>query len=164
MKYRRLTKEELIPLEKEFVQFLASNQITAEDWEDFKQIDPSAADALLDLFSDVVFDKILNDVNYIEVRDENSIKEFKFGEEKAEMIGLRFDSKISSSDITIEAILNNAETNHIPVSIIVAEKSLDSHRNEEKFVLLQSGGTIQKDSSAFDQLLRIKAESKAKSN
>ena len=36
MKYRRLNESELKDLEQDFIRFLASNQITASDWEKLK--------------------------------------------------------------------------------------------------------------------------------
>lgn len=158
MKYRRLTKEELIPLEKEFIHYLSANQITADDWEEFKKVDPDGANKLLDLFSDVVFDKILDDVHYIEVKDNKGIKVFRFTDEVAEMIGIRFDVENYPNLSTLTELLNQINSEKIPVQLVVAEKKLDESRNQEKFALLQSGGVILKDSAAFDQLAKIKNE------
>jgi hypothetical protein len=56
MKYKRLTTEELKHLEKEFVNFLASAQITGSDWEKMKANEIEKAEELLDVFSDLVFE------------------------------------------------------------------------------------------------------------
>ena len=61
MKFRRLTNEELQELEKEFVQFLVSNTVTADDWEKIKEDNPERAEGLIEIFSDIVFEKVISD-------------------------------------------------------------------------------------------------------
>jgi hypothetical protein len=66
VKYRRLRKDELEELEGEFIKFLASNTVTADDWVKTKAETPEKAEDLLDVFSDIVFEKILEKVEYLE--------------------------------------------------------------------------------------------------
>ena len=80
MKYRRLRQDELESLEKEFVRFLASNQVTAEDWEKLKAGALEKAEKLIEIFSDIVFEKILSDVEYMEFQTPRDIKTFHFEE------------------------------------------------------------------------------------
>ena len=58
MKYRRLNEAELKDLEQDFIRFLASNQVTADDWKKLKDSKSDQADGLIGLFSDQVFDKV----------------------------------------------------------------------------------------------------------
>ena len=76
MKYRRLTNDELTELEKEFVRFLASNHITALDWEKLKGHDPKRVESLIEVFSDIVFEKILQGIEYLEFKTPTDIKTF----------------------------------------------------------------------------------------
>ena len=49
MKYTRLTKEQFEELHQEFINFLATQSITAEEWEDIKKNKPEAAEQELSL-------------------------------------------------------------------------------------------------------------------
>ena len=44
MKYTRLTKEQLEELQPEFVNFLATQSISADEWEEIKREKPAAAE------------------------------------------------------------------------------------------------------------------------
>ena len=70
MRFRRLTKNELEHLEEDFVRFLASNQITADEWEKFKTEQPQKVHELLDIFSDIVLENCQLSQGFI----------FKFGQ------------------------------------------------------------------------------------
>ena len=50
MKYARLTKEQLEEMHQEFINFLATQSITAEEWEQIKKEKPEAAEEELDIF------------------------------------------------------------------------------------------------------------------
>ena len=76
MKYKRLSIEELKALEKEFISFLASAQITGQDWEKMKVEEASKAEELIDVFSDLVYEKVMNKIQYLEYRDQRSINIF----------------------------------------------------------------------------------------
>ena len=76
VKYRRLSIEELEELEKEFIQFLAVNGIDAAKWQDLKQNQIEEANEFIDSFSDLVFGKSLEGVQYIEHRTASDYKIF----------------------------------------------------------------------------------------
>ena len=66
MKYTRLTKEQLEELNQEFINFLATQSITAEEWKDIKEQKPEVAEEELDIFSDLVWEGVLSKVEYLE--------------------------------------------------------------------------------------------------
>jgi hypothetical protein len=49
-KYRTLKRDELKILEKDFVQFLVTNGIMANDWELLKIEEPEKAEGLIEMF------------------------------------------------------------------------------------------------------------------
>ena len=51
MKYSRLTKEQLEELHQEFINFLATQSITADEWSDIKINKPEVAEEELDAVS-----------------------------------------------------------------------------------------------------------------
>ena len=59
MQYTRLTKEQLEELHPEFINFLATQTITAAEWEDIKTNKPKVAEEEIDIFSDLVWEGVL---------------------------------------------------------------------------------------------------------
>ena len=78
MKYTRLTKEQLEELHKEFINFLATQSITAEEWQDIKQNKPAVAEQEIDVFSDLVWEGVLKQAKYVENISPQHIYMFHF--------------------------------------------------------------------------------------
>ena len=91
VKYRRLSNEEIIALKDDFVKFLSAQSISAPDWEKLKQTKIDRVDELIDFFSDIVMEKVLSKIEYLEVLSENEIKLFHMKDSKAKLIGLKFN-------------------------------------------------------------------------
>ena len=68
MKYRRLTLEELKPLENEFIDFLVVNGVIADDWEQLLANDVEKSNQIIDAFSEVVFEGIMRKTQFLEFR------------------------------------------------------------------------------------------------
>src|SRR5210317_2091118 len=66
MKYIRLTKEQLEELHQEFINFLATQAITGDEWTQIKAEKPEVAEQELDVFSDLVWDAVLTKAEYLE--------------------------------------------------------------------------------------------------
>ena len=80
MKYIRLTKEQLEEMHQEFINFLATQSITAEEWESIKKNKPEVAEQELDVFSDLVWEGVLSKVEYLEHFSPQHMFLFKVGE------------------------------------------------------------------------------------
>ena len=147
MKYKRLTTEELHQLEKEFVNFLASAQITGSDWEKMKRSEIEKAEELIDVFSDVVYDKIMSKVKYVDYRDKKSLNIYNCSEDKIILIGIRVKEH-SSLDLTDKDVFTqwNINNNTGAVNVVKSEKKYVKERGVEVFELLQSGCLITDDS------------------
>lgn len=160
MKYRKLTIEELTDMETEFVRFLVSNGVTADDWEKIKVENPSKAEGLIDIFSDVVFDKVLEKVKYIEHRSYNDIKTFRCLDDKIELLGIKVNNA-TGIDFTqgqaFENMMNYIK--HAPkgsIQMYSAEKGYkDNNPKKEIFNMLENGGAIS-DGKIFETLLGLK--------
>jgi hypothetical protein len=154
MKYKRLTGEELKALEKEFVNYLAAAQITAGDWEKMKKHELEKAEELIDVFSDMVYEKVLGKINYLEYRDKKTLNIYNCREKEIVLVGLRV-SITSSIDLSAEDVLNQWNNNtDNAISIIKSEKKYVKDRGIEIFDLVQSGCLIT-DSRLFEILNRI---------
>ena len=75
-KYRRLTIDELEILKEDFVKFLASNGIDSLEWMKLKTENLEEANNHIDLFSDIVIDNALNNIQWLEFFDGKSMKCF----------------------------------------------------------------------------------------
>ena len=93
MKYRILNNKELEPLKDDFIKFLSANTVTGEDWAKIKSNKPNEALKLVEIFSDVVWEKALDKIKYLEHRDDNYLKVFYCGENKIEMVGFKVSAK-----------------------------------------------------------------------
>lgn len=145
MKYKRLNIEELKALEKEFVSFLASAQITGPDWEKMKKEEAAKAEELIDVFSDLVYEKVMSKINYLEYRDQKSMNIFHCMEDKIMLVGLRVKEN-STFDLTAEDVFSQWNESTIKaVNVIKTEKKYTKDRGEEVFELLQNGCFITDD-------------------
>lgn len=81
MKYERISSEELLKLEKEFIDFLVVNGITAEDWVDIKLNKPQDAEEIILQFSDVVWESILRSTTFLKKMESNKAFYFKCDKE-----------------------------------------------------------------------------------
>ncbi|MBK9736928.1 MAG: hypothetical protein IPO92_19040 [Saprospiraceae bacterium] len=82
VKYRLLSEIELNGLEKEFIDFLIINGITADQWSAIKLAQADKAHHLIALFSDVIFEGIIRKLLYMEFVEPSGIKIFKCEAEK----------------------------------------------------------------------------------
>ena len=92
MKYTRLTKEQLEELNQEFINFLATQSITAEEWKDIKEQKPKVAEEELDVFSDLVWEGVLSKVEYLENIAPQHMYLFKVDGLQLRLIGLKIKS------------------------------------------------------------------------
>ena len=137
MRYRKLSSDELKELEKEFVDFLIVNGITADMWVDLKEKDISKADSIIDSFSDVVFEGVFRKVKYLEFITPMSIKCFQCLENEIILIGL--DSENSSDiDFTADNWMSHLEK----VKIYNSSKVYKEVRELELFQMVQKGANI----------------------
>lgn len=145
MKYKRLTVEELQQLEKEFVHFLSSAQITAQDWEKMKMNEPEKAEELIDVFSDLVYDKVMSKMKYLEYREKKTLNIFHCLDDKIILIGVRVKEH-SHLDLTAPDVFAQWNNNHAgSVDVIRTERKYLNERGVEVFELIQSGCLITDD-------------------
>lgn len=159
MKYRRLTLDELQGLEKDFIQFLAANSVTGQDWETIKNESQEKAARLIEIFSDMVFEKTLEKVTYLEQKSAREIRTFLCGSEKIKMIGilvegettLDFRKNLDPQQMMAQLSLSGAE-----LKLFQGEKTYKSSRNEELFQLMEQGALISKDGHLYHTLLQLR--------
>lgn len=159
MKYRLLTTEELQELEKEFIQFLASNQVTAQEWEDLKKQQPEKVDELIVLFSDIVFDKILKETSYLEYREPKDLKTFYCGPDKITMLGLFIEGEGDldfTQSFSPEEMVSRMKNSGAKLKMYSAEKGYQGDREQELFRMMEGGALISKDGKLYKTLMALK--------
>jgi hypothetical protein len=144
MKYARLTKEQLEELHPEFITFLATQSIDKIEWDDIKKNRPHVAEQEIDLFSDVIWDKALTNVSYIDHFSKNYIFLFKCVEE----VVFSWVVKTNNPQIDfvsadgIHWLADNLFSND--VEITRGRKDISNNRNSALFDIIKQGGIISK--------------------
>lgn len=138
MKYRILTNNELGLLEDDFHIFLDEEGIGAKEWKDYHKDSPEDAKQLLAKFSDQIFLKVLEDVEYLEHRSAKSLRLFECRKDKMVMIGLDVD-KNSKMDFTEPSTFQNRPKNISGLKSFHLEKEYDLLREDEIYHLMECG-------------------------
>lgn len=135
-KYRLLFKEELEELEPEFIQYLSANGIDADKWESIKSSDKEEMDAHIASFSDIVLQKALEKIVYLEYRTEKDLKVFHFDKSEAFYIGLKSESvDLEKLDLTNKEQLKQ-------IDLFKSTKKYAKSRELELFELLNDGCSV----------------------
>lgn len=154
MKYARLTKEQFEELHKEFINFLASQSITANEWQDIKTNKPEIAEQELDVFSDLVWEGVLSKVEYLEHVSPQQIHLFHLNEKNMHLIAIKIKNPI---DLTTTDGFNWLRENLMDddVEFLQAKKEYSEDKQADKFKLIQQGSVITKGElfTYFDKLI-----------
>ncbi len=144
MKYARLTKEQFEELHQEFINFLATQSITAAEWKQLKSEKPEIAEQELDVFSDVIWEGVLNKVNYLEHISPKQLMLFHITETFMELIAIKVGDE--NVDITTEYGYKWLQQNlhDDVVTMFTSTKAIKDDRNKDVFVLIQQGSVITK--------------------
>lgn len=144
MKYSRLTKEQFEELHKEFINFLATQSITADEWTKIKKDKPEVAEQELDVFSDLVWEGVLSKVNYLEHISANQIHLFHCLDNDMRLIALKVKNK--SIDLTSNEGFDWFRNNLLSddVEFFSAKKAYSDDKALDKFKLIQQGAVITK--------------------
>ncbi|MGV7107919.1 DUF6495 family protein [Flavobacterium sp. U410] len=144
MKYIRLTKEQLEELHPEFITFLATQSIDKKEWDVLKETKPQVAEQEIDVFSDMIWDRALTNVNFIDHFSKNYIFLFKC------IGGIVFSYVINAVNRDVDFL--SAEGIHWlsenmsskEVEIQKGKKDISVDRNGALFEIIKQGGIISK--------------------
>ena len=144
MKYRQLTKEQFEELHEEFARFLASQKIDTKEWQTLKKEKPAVAEEEMNVFSDVVWDEVLNKAEFIEHFSKSSINLFKTQQTLIERILIKTSNPkidFQSEDGVLWLTKNAGDPS---LEYFYAHKDYAKDRNIEIFDLIEKGGLITK--------------------
>ncbi|KZS41996.1 hypothetical protein AWE51_00720 [Aquimarina aggregata] len=144
MKYARLTKEQLEELHVEFINFLATQSITADEWSDIKANKPDVAEEEIDIFSDLVWEKVLDNAQYLEHFSKDQIHLFELKDNEMLLIAIKINNE--DIDVTTQAGYDWLRDNLLNDEVVFynASKAYSDDKNLDKFTLIQKGASITK--------------------
>jgi hypothetical protein len=144
MKYTRLTKEQFEELHQEFINFLATQSITADEWNDIKTKQPKVAEQELDVFSDLVWEGVLTKVTYLEHISPQQMHLFHLKENDMQLIAIKLN--IDIVDLRTSEGFNWFRDNVLSddVEFLTANKAYSDDKAMDKFKLIQQGAVITK--------------------
>lgn len=154
MKYTRLTKEQFEELHPEFTNFLASQSIDKNEWDTIKEEKPEVAEQELDVFSDLIWEGVLTNAEFLEHFSKNHI--FLFHCKKDYIDSMVLKSLVSDVDFLTKEGLQWLTDNIFTetVEILTGKKNYDKERNEAIFDLIMQG-TILSDGQLYTQIKTI---------
>ncbi|PWG04318.1 DUF6495 family protein [Polaribacter aquimarinus] len=154
MKYRQLTKEQFESLHNEFAHFLATQSIDVKEWNEIKKEKPHVAEEEMNVFSDVVWDDVLNKTKFVEHFSATTANLFKCEENEIHRIAIKVNWDINLLEQEgFEWLMKNPMDNS--VDIFKGSKPYNSERNTEIFDLIEKGSSISKGEifEYFNQLI-----------
>jgi len=155
MKYRQLTKEQFESLHQEFARFLASQNIDATEWKQIKEEKPNVAEDEMNVFSDVVWDDVLDKTKYLEHFSKTTANLFKCENKEIHRIAIQVNWDINLLEQEgFEWLLKNPMDNSVEV-FRGTKPYNQSDRNAELFDLIEKGSAISKGEiyEYFNQLI-----------
>ena len=155
MKYRRLTREQLEELQPEFINFLATQSITAEEWAALKEERPEVAEEELDVFSDLIWEGVLSRVTYLENIGAQQMHLFHLTDKEMKLLSV----KVMNPEVDLRTregfswFRKNWQSDF--VEYLVASKAYSGDANKDRFELIEQGAVITKGELYrwFDQVI-----------
>jgi len=157
MKYRRLTKQQFEELHQEFINFLATQSITGEEWKQLKTDKPEVAEEELDVFSDLIWEGVLNKVTYLENISAQQMHLFELMDKEMKLISVKvMNPKIDlQTTVGFNWFKKNWQSDF--VDYLTASKAYGEDKNLDKFNLIQQGAVITKGDlyKWFDSMIEV---------
>lgn len=154
MKYRLLSKEQFEALNEEFATFLATNGIDKDAWDTIKSNNPDQVDNLLEQFSDLVWEDVLNRTKYLEHYAEQSINLFHCEPNQISRIVVQINNTAYDmrTEEGIDWFINNSNSRFI--DYLKGQKNYIDERNLELFEIIEQGAELS-DGELFKALEKI---------
>ena len=154
MKYSRLTKEQFEEMSQEFSTFLATQTIDKTEWDKIKNEKPEVAEQELDVFSDLVWEGVLDRTEYLEHFSKNHIFLFQCFDTYVKSIILK--SLVPEVDFLtrdgLQWLSDNMFTDTIEMK--TGKKVFTEERNSSIFELIQQGSFLS-DGQLYKQIISI---------
>ena len=142
MKFHRLSEAQFHEMHEEFSVFLASNSIDKKKWERIKDEFPQKVTFLLDKFSDLVWEKILNQCNYLEFSTPSQLFLFHTKKNSVDALVVKSVDIVQdlSTPIGFQWMLKNISSDYI--SLFNASKIYTPNRTDFIYSYLKKGAVL----------------------
>jgi hypothetical protein len=139
-----LTKQQLEELQPEFVNFLATQSITGDEWKSLKEDKPEVAEDEVDIFSDLIWEGVLSKVSYLENISAQHMHLFHCTDKEMKLISVKVMNP--EVDLTTSIGFNWFKKNWSSdfVEYLTASKAYVDNKNLDKFKLIEQGAAITK--------------------
>lgn len=139
MKYRILTIDELTQLEEELKQFLIVNGIHDKEWLEMNSNEPQKAIELVEMFSDLVLDKVYQKIEFLEFRSTDNCLVFHFEKDSIELISIQLKEESTLDLSTVESIHAAIVNSSDDIIFFQTNKPYSSDKGFEVHQMLEQG-------------------------
>jgi hypothetical protein len=142
MKYKRLTKEQFEALHQEFSNFLATQSIDKTEWDSIKTHKPEVAEQELDVFSDLIWEGVLTNAQYLEHFSKNHIFLFHCQEKLIQSIVLKaLNTEVNFMEKEgLQWLSDHLFTDSVEIHL--GKKEYEQERNTAIFDLITQGAIL----------------------
>tara|TARA_Y100001970_G_scaffold139164_1_gene171199 strand:- start:39469 stop:39942 length:474 start_codon:yes stop_codon:yes gene_type:complete len=142
MKYHRLSQDQLNSVYKQFIFFLSSKGIDKKHWDSIKKEKNNKISLLLDEFSDIIWEEIINKCSFFTFNSNNQL--FFFNPKKTTISVIVIKCLNRKKNIQTNKgwnwILNNIK--HKDLSFYQSSRKYPEERNKYIYKYLKKGATI----------------------
>jgi hypothetical protein len=143
MRFRRLSSDELFALEMEFKQFLVVHEQYDEEWRILAENNPEKAEQFIELFSDLVLERVYNQVSFLVHFSKGMVSFFDMTNDPLKAYHIKCSSDLSLQNETqLETLIS---THFKELQFYVGEKKLMREKADEVFELIRKGSEVCED-------------------
>lgn len=139
MKYRMLNEEERKIFDEDFKAFLITNGVHAEEWAEINEKDVEKATSLVEMFSDLVLEKVYQKIEFIEFRSKDSCLVFQCSLDEMNLISIvsRDEESIdlSTPELIHDCLVNKSEK----LDVFKTKKPYNTIREFEIHQMIEQG-------------------------
>jgi hypothetical protein len=157
LKFRALTPEELTELETEFKQFLIINELYDAEWRDLATKDPQKAQEFIDMFANIVLEKVYNKQPGLLQIGNDFITVFDFQDDVWNFFHFQTTDTKLFADCSPENFLTLLQNAWEQLSLHKGSKKSSEHKAEEIYSLICKGALPLHKASLQDFLKLISA-------
>jgi hypothetical protein len=139
LKFRSLTQTELTELETEFKQFLILNELYDTEWRKLATEYPQKAQGFIDLFSNVVLEKVYNNLPGLVQIGEDFISVFDLRHDPWQLYHFQLKNNAKFDIATEVDFLEVIRINLLELTIHKGSKKSSEHKSTEVYSLICKG-------------------------
>lgn len=138
MNFRLLSRDEMDAFDEDFKHYLIVNGVSNEAWVEMNKNNPEKAQQIVEIYSDIVFQKIYEKVKFLEFRSKNQLLVFSCEKEQIHLIGLGSDDE--NVDFTDEKKINQSiQQSFAKIKHFKQSKKYTKKREIELFEMAEKG-------------------------